>query len=55
MSNAFQIENGTPQGRVLSPLMFSIMISYVFNQVEPEVGKSLFADEGVIWKRGRNI
>ncbi len=52
MSNAFQIENGSPQGRVLSPLLVSIMINYVFNQVEPE---SLFADEGVIWKRGRDI
>ncbi len=54
MSNAFHIENGTPQGSVISPLLFSIMINDVFNQVEPEVGKSFFADDGALWKRGRN-
>ncbi len=55
VSNAIHIENGTPQGSVISPLLFSIMINDLFNQVESEVGKSLFADDGALWKRGRNI
>uniref|UniRef100_A0A673MAK6 Uncharacterized LOC107721237 n=1 Tax=Sinocyclocheilus rhinocerous TaxID=307959 RepID=A0A673MAK6_9TELE len=56
LSNRCEIENGTPQGSVISPLIFSIMINDVFNQVQQQgVGRSLFADDGALWKRGRNI
>lgn len=49
------MENGTPQGSVISPLLFTIMINDVFLDVGPGIGKSLFADDGALWKRGRNI
>ncbi len=31
------------------------MINEVFSNVDRSVGVSLFADDGVMWKRGRNI
>ncbi len=43
--------NGTPQGSVL----FIIMINYIFVNVSEDIGTSLFADDGAVWKRRRNI
>lgn len=54
-SGNYEIENGTPQGSIISPLLFSLMINEVFNEVENGVGLSLFADDGAMWKRGRNV
>ncbi len=31
------------------------MINYVFSQVQGDIGRSLFADDGAVWKWGRNI
>lgn len=45
------IENGTSQG---SPVLFIIMISNIFSKVDRNIGKSLFADDGALWFRGRN-
>lgn len=47
----YQVENGTPQGSVCSPT-FNTMINDIVQQIEPNVGKSLFADDGVLWVRG---
>ena len=46
------VENWTPQGSVISPLLFNIMINDVFSNVQPGIGKSLYADNGILWKRG---
>ena len=48
-------ENGTWQGSVVSPILFNIMMNDMFQDVGPGFGLSLFADDGVLWKRGRNI
>lgn len=54
-SKEYRIENGTPQGSVCSPLLFNLMINDIFYEVGPDIGKSLYADDGALWKRGRNI
>ena len=54
-SKSVEIENGTPQGSVISPVLFNIMINDIFCKVEGAFGLSLFADDGAIWKRGRNV
>jgi len=54
-SRILSIENGTPQGSVSSPILFNLMISDIFNNIEIGIGRSLFADDGALWKRGRNL
>uniref|UniRef100_A0A3B3Q2D7 Reverse transcriptase domain-containing protein n=1 Tax=Paramormyrops kingsleyae TaxID=1676925 RepID=A0A3B3Q2D7_9TELE len=48
-------ENGTPQGSVISPTLFSIMINDIYGHIQGDMGRSLFADDGALWKRGRNV
>ncbi len=45
------IENGTPQGSVFSPVLFNVMMNDIFQKVHQGFGKSLFADDGTIWRR----
>lgn len=30
------------------------MINYIFSKVDRSIGRSLFADDGALWLRGRN-
>uniref|UniRef100_A0A8C2Q875 Reverse transcriptase n=1 Tax=Cyprinus carpio TaxID=7962 RepID=A0A8C2Q875_CYPCA len=55
LSDQYIVDNGTPQGSVISPLLFIIMINDVFGTVPEDIGRSLFADDGALWKKGRNI
>ncbi len=48
-------ENGTPQGSVISPLLFIIMRNDVFKRVDKSIHRFLFADDGAQWFRGGNI
>lgn len=43
-SESVRLEKGTPHGRIVSPLLVSVMINEVFSQVEQGMGSSLFAD-----------
>ena len=31
------------------------MINDIYSQVQPDIGRSLFADDGAFWKWGRNV
>lgn len=55
LSEVASIMNGTPQGSVISPVLFNIMINDIFKNINSGFGRSLFADDGTIWRRGRNI
>ena len=39
---------------VCSPIFFNCMINDIFEEVGGGIGKSLFADDGALWVRGRN-
>ncbi len=55
LSGRYMVENGIPQGSIISPILFSVMIKDVFSQVQGDIVRSLFADDGAVWKWGRNI
>lgn len=55
VSNDFNIVNGIPQGSAISPILFNIMINDIFENVGTGIGYALYADDGAIWKRGKNI
>lgn len=48
-SEKFVVENESTRKHSKS-LLFSIMINYVFMEIENGMGSSLFADDGEIWK-----
>ena len=53
LSDVIRLENGTPQGSVLSPVLFLVMI-YLPDPGD-EVKLSIFADDCSIWRSGRNL
>lgn len=55
MSRQYVVKNGTPQGIVISRLIFSIIINDIFSEINPDIGRSLFADNGALWKRERTL
>lgn len=54
-SRVLPIENETPQGSVSSPVLFNSMINDIFSNVDIGVSRSLYADDGALWFRGRNV
>ena len=54
-SNGTTIDNGTPQGSIMSPVLFNVMVKDIFEDLGSGFGVSLLADDGAVWKRGRNI
>ncbi len=54
-SQIYPVENGTPQGSVSSPILFNLMINDIFTQIDMGIGRSLYADDGALWKRGCNV
>ena len=40
---------------MISPLLFTIMINDVFCKIKVDLDRLLFADDGALWKRGRNM
>jgi ribonuclease HI len=54
LSSTYKLENGTPQGSVISPLLFLIMIDDLPQKLQ-DVDVSLFADDTAIFKTSKNI
>lgn len=54
-SNALTLENGVPQGSVLSTTLFIIAIDDVTKIIKKPVQTSLYADDLLLYCRGKNI
>ena len=54
VSNTHFLDNGTPQGSIISPLLFAIMINDLPDKLH-DVNASLFADDSCIFKSGYNL
>jgi len=48
-------ETGVPQGSVVSPLLFNLVLIGIENCLHKKVNYSLYADDLAIFSRGRNI
>jgi ribonuclease HI len=62
MSREQTLENGTPQGGVISPLLFNIMMSDLPKDIEKDhalgpnaIGGSIFADDTALWNKYAKI
>ena len=49
------LENGTPQGSIISPTLFNIMIDDLFENIPDNIHTSQFADDGALWTSSNNI
>ena len=54
VSNSYELQNGTPQGSVISPLLFLLMVNDI-DEPTNGVKLSLFADNSAVWKSGSNL
>lgn len=52
-SQDFKMDRGLPQGSILSPTLFNIMLSDI--PTDPSIKISLYADDCAIWISGKNI
>lgn len=55
LSTEVSLENGTPQGSVISPILFILMINDLDVSLKNGVNYSIYADDIVLWKTGRNF
>ena len=54
-SSPYKLKSGVPQGSVLSPTLFTIMINDIFKNLSANISSSLFADDGAIWTTANNL
>ena len=54
-SDLFEQENGVPQGSVISPTLFMILLNEILKGISPYLKYALYADDIVIWCELRDV
>ena len=54
-SELYDLPNGIPQGSVISPTLFNIMIDDLAGQAQKAAKMSQFADDSAMWYRGNDL
>ncbi len=54
ISDSYTLQNGTPQGSIISPLLFNIMVDDLFIKIPKDVITSQFADDAALWTSHKN-
>ena len=52
LSNRYNVDNATTQ---IGPIILSIMINDVYSNMNLDIGRLLFVQDGGLWKRGKNV
>lgn len=55
ISKEYILENGTPQGSILSPTLFLIAINDILNDLQKPIKARLYADDMVIFVKGQSL
>lgn len=54
LSNSVNIDNGVPQGSVISVTIFLLAINDIVNLIQPPVSSTIFADDITLFIKGKN-
>jgi len=55
LSDKVQMDNGTPQGSIISPMLFNIMINDLPSPTANTAESAIYADDSSAWSSGKNL
>ena len=55
LSDPQRVDRGVPQGSVISPILFTLMINDLFNSLPSSISHSLYADDVALWFSGEDL
>ena len=55
LSSSYLLQKGVPQGSVISPTLFSVIMNGIFDGLPDGVQTSIYADDGALWTIHSNL